>query len=78
MAPTRALLPIAVSALALLLLTGAASTPKPFTAFDPEAKKLLAQMTLEEKIGQMTQPEQSALKDPADIENYFEIGRPHV
>jgi beta-glucosidase len=28
-------------------------------------------MTLEEKIGQMTQPEQSALKDQADIENYF-------
>src|SRR3954462_3179631 len=28
-------------------------------------------MTLEEKIGQMTQPEQSALKDPADVEKYF-------
>jgi beta-glucosidase len=26
-------------------------------------------MTLDEKIGQMTQPEQDALKDPADIEN---------
>ena len=28
-------------------------------------------MTLDEKIGQMTQPEQNELKDPADIENYF-------
>ena len=32
---------------------------------------LLSQMTLEEKIGQMTQPEQSALKDPADVEHFF-------
>ncbi len=28
-------------------------------------------MTLDEKIGQMTQPDQEALKDPADIEKYF-------
>jgi len=28
-------------------------------------------MTLDEKIGQMTQPDQSLLKDPADIEKYF-------
>jgi beta-glucosidase len=28
-------------------------------------------MTLDEKIGQMTQPDQSMLKDPADIEKYF-------
>jgi len=28
-------------------------------------------MTLDEKIGQMTQPDISALKDPADIENLF-------
>jgi beta-glucosidase len=40
-------------------------------AFDAQAKELLAKMTLEEKIGQMCQPDQSALKDPADIEKYF-------
>jgi beta-glucosidase len=28
-------------------------------------------MTVEEKIGQMTQAEQRALKDPGDIEKYF-------
>jgi beta-glucosidase len=28
-------------------------------------------MTLDEKIGQMTQPEQNELKDPADVEKYF-------
>jgi beta-glucosidase len=42
-----------------------------FTNFDPQAKVLLAQMTLDEKIGQMCQPDQSYLKDPADIGKYF-------
>ncbi|MBZ5584493.1 MAG: glycoside hydrolase family 3 C-terminal domain-containing protein [Acidobacteriia bacterium] len=28
-------------------------------------------MTLDEKIGQMTQPDQSALRDPGDVENLF-------
>src|ERR1022692_3575692 len=37
-------------------LCWAASKPKPLTAYDPEAKALLARMTLDEKIGQMTQP----------------------
>ena len=40
-------------------------------AFNAQAKALLAQMTLDEKIGQMTQPDQNALKDAADIEKYF-------
>jgi beta-glucosidase len=48
-----------------------ATRPKPLSSYDHQIKPLLAKMTLEEKIGQMTQPEQSALKDQADIENYF-------
>ena len=44
---------------------------KALHAFDAPAKELLGKMTLEEKIGQMCQPDQSALKDPADIEKYF-------
>jgi beta-glucosidase len=44
---------------------------KTFNAFDGPAKELLAKMSLEEKIGQMCQPDQSFLKDPADIEKYF-------
>jgi len=44
---------------------------KAFHAFDAQAKELLGKMTLEEKIGQMCQPDQSALKDPADIEKYY-------
>jgi beta-glucosidase len=53
------------------LLLSAAPKPKKLSSYDPQVKALLARMTLEEKVGQMTQPEQSALKDPADIENYF-------
>jgi beta-glucosidase len=38
---------------------------------DTKVRPLLARMTLEEKIGQMVQAEQSALKDLSDIEKYF-------
>jgi beta-glucosidase len=41
------------------------------TRFNDKAQQLLAQMTLEEKIGQMTQAEQSGLKNLDDIEKYF-------
>ena len=49
----------------------AAPKPQALSSYDAQVKPILAQMTLEEKLGQMTQPEQSALKDPADVENYF-------
>jgi len=57
----------------LFMLSGtdALAGPRPLSSFDPQVKALLSQMTLEEKIGQMTQPDQAFLKDPADIENYF-------
>lgn len=54
-----------------ILAISAPPAPKKLSSYDPQVKKLLAQMTLDEKIGQMTQPEQSALRDQADIENYF-------
>ena len=38
-------------------MTSAASRPKRLSSFDPQVKELLAKMTLDEKIGQMTQPE---------------------
>jgi beta-glucosidase len=38
---------------------------------DGKVRALLARMTLEEKIGQMVQAEQSALKELSDIETYF-------
>jgi beta-glucosidase len=51
--------------------TSAASAPKPLSSFDPQVKPLLAQMTLDEKIGQMTQADISGISDPADVATYF-------
>jgi beta-glucosidase len=64
--------------LALALLAGslglapAASSPdypflKPGTAVDRQAEELLARMTLEEKIGQMTQVDMNAMKEKNDL-----------
>lgn len=41
------------------------------SSYDSEVDLVLAKMTLEEKVGQMTQAEQDALKDVNDIQNYF-------
>jgi beta-glucosidase len=43
----------------------------PLSSFDRQVRALLSQMTLEEKVGQMTQAEQDALKDVNDIQKYF-------
>jgi beta-glucosidase len=40
------------------------------SSYDKEVNELLSKMTLEEKVGQMTQAEQDALKDISDIEKY--------
>ena len=51
---------------------GQAQTPaQGFATYDAPAKALLSRMTLEEKVGQMCQPDQDALKNLADIEKYF-------
>jgi len=41
-----------------------------FTPFDPQARTLLATLSLDEKIGQMTQPDQLFLQSLDDIEKY--------
>ncbi|UCF39291.1 MAG: glycoside hydrolase family 3 C-terminal domain-containing protein [Acidobacteriota bacterium] len=43
---------------------------QPLTAWDSEVSELLAQMTLAEKIGQMTQAERRAISDVSDISTY--------
>jgi beta-glucosidase len=48
-----------------------AAPPKKLSSFDGRVREILKQMTLDEKIGQMTQADQSALKDIADIDRYF-------
>jgi beta-glucosidase len=44
---------------------------KALSAYDAEARALLGKMTLEEKVGQMTQAEQEKLSDVKDIQTYF-------
>jgi beta-glucosidase len=60
--------PAMVAALPAQRKTG---LPKPFSSYDGQVRELLSRMTLEEKIGQMTQAEQDALKDVKDVETYF-------
>jgi len=48
----------------------AAAPAKSFAAFDAQVAPILAKMTLSEKVGQMTQPDQSFIKDLADMETY--------
>ena len=59
---------------AILLFCTIVSLPaqktKSLSSYDPQVNALLAKMTLDEKIGQMTQAEQDALKDLNDIETY--------
>ena len=55
-----------------LLFLPACSQVKRLSSYDSQAKELLSLMTLEEKIGQMTQPEQGPLlENPGDIQRYF-------
>ena len=56
---------------AALPAVSAESRQKQFTDFDAKAKELLSRMTLDEKIGQMIQPDQGSLKYPVDVEKYF-------
>jgi beta-glucosidase len=45
---------------------------KRLSSYDPQAKELLSRMTLEEKIGQMIQPEQGpVLSNAGDMQKYF-------
>lgn len=51
--------------------SGGGSERQSLTVYDAQAKTLLAQMTLEEKIGQMIQAECDGLVEPTDIETYY-------
>lgn len=61
----------------LLLLGGAVlcdisrvAAGQELSRFDRQAKALLSQMSLDEKIGQMTQVDMNAMKDKADVQKY--------
>jgi beta-glucosidase len=55
----------------LLIVLSASRVPgQQSTDWDEQANALVSRMTLEEKIGQMTQVDASAIKDMADIQKY--------
>ncbi len=56
--------------IAVLAAQGAPAKPRRFTDYDTPARQLLSSLSLDEKIGQMTQPDQQYLKSLDDIETY--------
>jgi beta-glucosidase len=63
---------IALTCLCWALATTRAAEPKNYSSFDPLVKPIVAEMTLDEKVGQMTQPELEYIKNNlGDIEKYF-------
>ena len=68
--PGRACLAIWLLAGSVSLWSVKAAAQQPSNV-DRQVQALLAQMTLDEKIGQMTQADSEALKDKADVQKYF-------
>jgi beta-glucosidase len=65
-------LAVAVVCMLFLGIQLISSDSKKLSSYDPQVKALLSNMTLEEKIGQMTQPEQEhVLAHPGDMQKYF-------
>ncbi len=61
-----------ISTTILISMTTALSQSAPlFSQHDQQVDALLAQMTLDEKIGQMVQVDSGALRDKADVQKYF-------
>jgi beta-glucosidase len=60
-----------VFGLSTWLLTGNSGSAQDASSQDALVRPLLAQMTLDEKIGQMVQVDMAALKDKGDIQKYF-------
>jgi beta-glucosidase len=70
----RSYLLVAAGCMLLIGVTFAWISPasKRLSSYDPQAKELLSKMTIDEKIGQMTQPEQDrVLANPGDMQKYF-------
>ncbi len=57
----------AAAVLTCAMFYSAAAPPARFSSFDPQVRELLARMTLDEKIGQMTQADQQYIRDPAEV-----------
>ena len=61
---------LCLAALGCLIATSQ-SGPRKLSSFDPQVNALLAKMNLDEKVGQMTQPDQLFLKSDEDIAKYY-------
>jgi beta-glucosidase len=59
------------AAFSISLSTTMSHSAPMFSQHDQQVDALLAQMTLDEKIGQMVQVDSGALKDKADVQKYF-------
>jgi beta-glucosidase len=68
--PARACLGLWLLAGCISLGSAGASAGQP-AKYDRQVEALLAQMTLDEKIGQMTQADSEALKERADVQKFF-------
>jgi beta-glucosidase len=64
-------LSLVVVGLVLSQVASVTAAPVSFVAYDTQAKELLAQMTLDEKIGQMIQPDFASMRDKTDIQTFF-------
>jgi beta-glucosidase len=62
---------LVLAGIAVIASTQTPGAAKRFAAYDAEAKALVASMTLDEKVGQMTQAEQDKLADVTDIDTLF-------
>jgi beta-glucosidase len=61
----------AALATGILLTTAMSHAATLFSQHDQQVEALLAQMTLDEKIGQLVQVDSAALADKADVKKYF-------
>ena len=59
-----------VGAAAALSVATAANEKNRFSKFDPHARHLVSEMTVDEKLGQMTQPDQSFIANLDDVDKY--------
>ncbi len=59
------------TAILLSLTTTMSQSAQLFSQHDKEVEALLARMTQDEKIGQMTQVDSAALRDKSDVQKYF-------
>jgi beta-glucosidase len=66
----RELLACSLSGLTLRGVSAAAKVPRGLSRFDPQVDRLLPTMTLDEKLGQMTQPDQQFLRSLDDIDRF--------